>query len=179
MEELARHDPVSARKIHPNDEYRLLRALEVFRLCGRPLSSFGVSGGTPPGRTPSGHKPVYDFRVIGLYRPREELYRRINERCAAMFAKGLPDEVRKLYDAGYTPRDPGLRAIGYREFFVEDPPASGSFRLSRDIDGVRELVAMNSRRYAKRQITFFSSLPGAKWANPDEDAVSLFFKTVG
>ena len=160
MEELARFDPVSAGKIHLNDEYRLLRALEVQRLCGRPLSSFNVSGGTGA----SG----YDFRIIGLYRPREELYRRINERCAAMFAKGLPEEVQKLYDAGYTPRDPGLRAIGYREFFVEDPPASGVFRLSQDIAGVQALVAMNSRRYAKRQITFFSSLPGAEWMNPNE-----------
>jgi len=160
MEELARLDPVSAGKIHLNDEYRLLRALEVQRLCGRPLSSFSMSTG--------GSVPKYDFRVIGLYRPREELYQRINERCAAMFAKGLPEEVQKLYDAGYTPRDPGLRAIGYREFFVEDPPTSGVFRLSRDIAGVQALVAMNSRRYAKRQITFFSSLPGAKWINPNE-----------
>jgi len=160
MEELARFDPVSAGKIHLNDEYRLLRALEVQRLCNRPLSSFSMSTGDGA----SG----YDFRIIGLYRPREELYRRINERCAAMFAKGLPDEVRRLYDAGYTPRDPGLRAIGYREFFVEDPPTSGVFRLSQDIAGVQALVAMNSRRYAKRQITFFSSLPGARWVNPNE-----------
>jgi len=166
MEELARFDPVSAGKIHLNDEYRLLRALEVLRLCGRPLSSFNMSGGAA---APADCKSVYDFRVIGLYRPREELYRRVNARCAAMFAKGLPDEAQKLYDAGYTPRDPGLRAIGYREFFVEDPPGSGDYRLSRDIDGVRELVAMNSRRYAKRQITFFSSLPGAKWVNPDDE----------
>jgi len=160
MEELARLDPVSAGKIHLNDEYRLLRALEVQRLCGRPLSSFNVSGADAPG---------YDFRVICLYRPREELYRRINERCAAMFAKGLPEEVQRLYEKGYTPRDPGLRAIGYREFFVEDPPTSGVFRLSRDIAGVQALVAMNSRRYAKRQITFFSSLPGARWVNADEE----------
>jgi len=86
-----------------------------------------------------------------------------------MFAKGLPEEVQKLYDAGYTPHDPGLRAIGYREFFVEDPPASGVFRLSQDIAGVQALVAMNSRRYAKRQLTFFSSLPGARWVNPNEE----------
>jgi len=161
MEELARFDPVSAGKIHLNDEYRLLRALEVQRLCGRPLSSFSMSTG--------GSVPKYDFRIIGLYRPREELYQRINGRCAAMFSRGLPEEVQKLYDAGYTPRDPGLRAIGYREFFVEDPPASGAFRLSRDIAGVQALVAMNCRRYAKRQITFFSSLPGARWVNPDEE----------
>jgi tRNA dimethylallyltransferase len=173
MEELARFDPASAGKIHLNDEYRLLRALEVQRLCGRPLSSFSVSGGGAIyGGAISGAMdgaPKYDFRVIGLYRPREELYSRINARCAAMFANGLPDEVRRLYEAGYTPRDPGLRAIGYHEFFVEDPPASGVYRLSQDIAGVQALVAMNCRRYAKRQITFFSSLPGAEWVNADEE----------
>ncbi|MDR2922958.1 MAG: tRNA (adenosine(37)-N6)-dimethylallyltransferase MiaA [Treponema sp.] len=174
MEELARLDPVSAEKIHINDEYRLLRALEVQRLCGRPLSSFSVSGGSAVnggaiyGGAIDGGSSKYKFRVIGLYRPREELYSRINARCAAMFERGLPDEVLRLYEAGYTPRDPGLRAIGYREFFVEDPPASGVYRLSRDIDGVRALVAMNCRRYAKRQITFFSSLPGTQWVNADE-----------
>jgi tRNA dimethylallyltransferase len=147
MAELARFDPASAAKIHLNDEYRLLRALEVLRFSGQPLSFFKVT-----------HPPAGEFRflVIALSRPREELYRRINARCAAMFAKGLPDEVRTLADAGYTPRDPGLRAIGYREFYIEEEP--GSYRLSQDIAGVQALVAQNSRRYAKRQITFFTSL---------------------
>ncbi|MCL2043015.1 MAG: tRNA (adenosine(37)-N6)-dimethylallyltransferase MiaA [Treponema sp.] len=151
MEELARFDPASAEKIHLNDEYRLLRAVEVQRLSGRPLSSYNADA--PP-------RPQYRFTVIGLFRPREELYRRIDARCAAMFAQGLPDEVRCLYEAGYTPQDPGLRAIGYREFFVED--ANSGYRLSQDIAGVQELVARNSRRYAKRQVTFFASLPDAK-----------------
>jgi tRNA A37 N6-isopentenylltransferase MiaA len=77
-----------------------------------------------------------------------------------MFARGLPDEVRNLHEAGYTPRDPGLRAIGYREFFVEDESSSekGAYRLSQDLDGVQALVAQNSRRYAKRQVTFFASM---------------------
>jgi tRNA dimethylallyltransferase len=158
MEELARSDPASAEKIHPNDEYRLLRALEVLRLSGRPLSSFGVSGAEPANSGPP--RPLCRFLVVGLFRPREELYRRINQRCADMFALGLPGEVRNLHEAGYSPRDPGLRAIGYREFFVEDEP--GSYRLSQDINGVQALVAQNSRRYAKRQITFFASLPDAR-----------------
>ena len=128
MEELVCCDPVSAEKIHINDEYRLLRALEVLRLSGRPLSSYGVS--SPP-------RPQYRFLVIGLSRPREELYTRIQKRCAAMFAQGLPDEVRRLHGAGYTPRDPGLRAIGYREFFVEE---EGEYRLSQDLAGVQALV---------------------------------------
>jgi tRNA dimethylallyltransferase len=161
MEELARCDPASAEKIHLNDTYRLLRALEVTRLSGRPLSSFGVSGKNEE------LTPHCRYLVVGLSRPREELYRRINERCAAMFSQGLPDEVRRLYDMGYTPRDPGLRAIGYREFFVQDE--DGSYHLSCDIPGVQALAAQNSRRYAKRQITFFSSLPGVQWLQAGDD----------
>jgi tRNA dimethylallyltransferase len=178
MEELARYDPASAAKIHLNDEYRLTRALEVLRLSGRPLSSFGLSGAGQASAANIGEESFLSrcrFMVIGLSRPREELYRRINARCAAMFAQGLPDEVRKLHEAGYTPRDPGLRAIGYRQFFVEDEP--GAYRLSQDIAGVEALVAQNSRRYAKRQVTFFNSMSGssAQWleAGRDDEVTAL------
>ena len=160
MEELAACDPESASRIHINDEYRLLRALEVFRLCGRPLSAFAASVGTA---APAKNRPVYNFVIIGLFRCREELYRRINLRTEAMFAQGLPGEVNGLFEKGYTPQDPGLRAIGYREFFVEEPGEPKKWRLSRDFSGVQALIAQNSRRYAKRQITFFASIPGVKW----------------
>ena len=160
MEELALADPESSSRIHINDEYRLLRALEVTRLCGRPLSSFRTCGAQAVEKNLSAAPVAKRFLVFGLFRPREELYRRVNERCVAMFSQGLPDEVRRLHEAGYTPRDPGLRAIGYREFFIEDEP--GVFRLSSDTAGVQALIAQNSRRYAKRQVTFFSSLPEAK-----------------
>jgi tRNA dimethylallyltransferase len=83
-----------------------------------------------------------------------------------MFRLGLADEVRRLYNAGYTPKDPGMRAIGYREFFVQDDEAKGGWRLSADMEGVERLVAQNSRRYAKRQITFFAGIPGVKWIEP-------------
>jgi tRNA dimethylallyltransferase len=156
MKELAVCDPVSTGRIHINDEYRLLRALEVFRSCGRPLSSFEVRAAKARQR--------YNFIIIGLSRQREELYRRINLRCAQMFKEGLPAEIRSLYEAGYTPNDPGLRAIGYREFFVETEP--GKWQLSQDLDGVQALIAQNSRRYAKRQVTFFAGIPGVKWIEP-------------
>ena len=167
MEELAQADPVSAGRIHINDEYRLLRALEVYRLTGQPLSSYASpwSTGFQAAGTPD--RP-FRFLLAGLRRQREELYRRINERCSAMFHAGLPGEVRRLYESGLTPRDPGLRAIGYREFFVETP--DGAWRLSEDLAGVEALVAQNSRRYAKRQITFFASIPGVKWVDCGEDA---------
>jgi tRNA dimethylallyltransferase len=164
MEELASGDPESAARIHPNDEYRLVRALEVLRLTGRPLSSCRVSGARGRG---AGERPPYRFLIIGLSRPREELYRRIDLRCRAMFRAGLAAEVQRLYEAGYTPRDPGLRAIGYREFFAED--GARWRRLPEDTAELEALVARNSRRYAKRQITYFNSIPGVKWIDAARD----------
>ncbi|MDR3115372.1 MAG: tRNA (adenosine(37)-N6)-dimethylallyltransferase MiaA [Treponema sp.] len=174
LEALAAWDPESARRIHPNDTYRILRALEVFRVSGRPLSAFAATGPAPS-------RPEYRFLILGLERDREDLYRRIDARCAQMFRAGLPEEVRRLFDAGYAPTDPGLRAIGYKEFFVEPEP--GVFRLSTDLQGVETLVARNSRRYAKRQRAYFASIPGLTWigASPDpvpriREQVESFFR---
>ncbi|GHU52382.1 tRNA dimethylallyltransferase 1 [Spirochaetia bacterium] len=159
-DELAQGDPESAERIHIHDEYRLLRAVEVLRLTGRPLSSFSWK---------QVNRPEYQFLIIGLRTEREALYRRINERCARMFASGLPSEVKGLFKQGYSPRDPGIRAIGYREFFAEDE--SGDYRFLEDEAGVQALVAQNSRRYAKRQVCFFSSLPDAAWVDADDKPV--------
>ncbi|MDR0502942.1 MAG: tRNA (adenosine(37)-N6)-dimethylallyltransferase MiaA [Treponema sp.] len=164
MEELAACDPVSAGRIHINDVYRLLRALEIYRLCGRALSTFEINHhGSEEKRS------LFRFIIIGLSRPRGELYSRINQRCETMFDQGLAEEVRALYEAGYTPNDPGLRAIGYREFFIEDIENPGRWNLSQDIEGVKNLVAQNSRRYAKRQLTFFAGIPDVKWIECAEE----------
>ncbi|MDR2785431.1 MAG: tRNA (adenosine(37)-N6)-dimethylallyltransferase MiaA [Treponema sp.] len=187
--ELAAHDPVSAARIHENDEYRLLRALEVWRLSGRPLSDF-------PRPSPSGEaafRREYRFLLIGLTRPREELYRLIDERCALMFQAGLPGEVHRLFEAGYRPEDPGMKAIGYREFFVNadevagtpadparpSPGDRGEWRFASDLAAVEALTARNSRRYAKRQITYFASLPGVHWISAGEGAVSQIQAELG
>ncbi|MDR1617550.1 MAG: tRNA (adenosine(37)-N6)-dimethylallyltransferase MiaA [Treponema sp.] len=151
--ELEAADPVSAGRIHPNDHYRLIRALEVFRLTGRPLSSFALPGGAAGGEI---SRNPFRFLLVALERDREDLYRRIDARCRTMFRRGLPDEVRGLREAGYGPDDPGMKAIGYREFFT----AEGA--VSADTAGVEALVARNSRRYAKRQICYFAPLPGVK-----------------
>ena len=167
MEELAAGDLVSAGRIHLHDEYRLLRALEVLRLTGRPLSGYprpGFAGSVPSG----GFRQDYRFLLVALDRPRAEVYRRIDERCDAMFRMGLPDEVRGLWEAGYGPGDPGMKAIGYREFFIED--GEGGFRFAEDMETVKTLTARNSRRYAKRQITFFASLPQVHWVSAGPDA---------
>lgn len=147
-EELRLKDPVSAARIPPGDTYRLVRALEVLRTGGRPLSSY---------RTGQVPRSDFRFKIIELTRPRAELYERINRRVGQMFADGLPEEWRRLRADGCTAASPGMRAIGYAEFFLSDNP-----------DEVRELIQKNSRRYAKRQITFFQKIPGRRRFHPDE-----------
>lgn len=160
LAELRGADPGSAARIHPNDDYRLLRALEVVRLTGRALSDCKVTAGD--------RRDKYRFLLVGLEWEREALYRRINRRCSRMFDAGLADEARGLFDRGYTPKDPGLRAIGYKEFFVggED----GAWRLSDDLAGVQAIVAQHSRQYAKRQITWFRKVPGVTWIRLHEES---------
>ena len=148
--ELAAGDPGSAARIHPNDVYRLTRAVEVLRSTGRPLADFAA---------PTSPRPDYDFLVLGIERPREELYARIDSRVEAMFAAGLEAEVARLRAAGRGPGDPGMKAIGYREFFEE---GEGS---------LRERIALDTRRYAKRQLTFFRALPGIRWLPPSVEAI--------
>ncbi|MDR2510678.1 MAG: tRNA (adenosine(37)-N6)-dimethylallyltransferase MiaA [Spirochaetaceae bacterium] len=156
MAELAEKDAVSAARIHVNDHYRLLRALEVLRLSGRPLSSFNsFSTGTAAARA--------NTLVIALERGRDGLYRRIDERCGAMFEQGLAKEARGLYERGFTPADRGLSAIGYREFFA--PNGEGGWEFlgeNEELRGeIKAEIAKNSRRYAKRQITYFNSVETA------------------
>lgn len=149
FEELHIKDPVSAERIHPNDLYRLLRALEVCRSTGKPLSSFAASSPSP--------RDTYRFLLLGLERNRADLYSRIEKRCNSMFEQGLPAEVAALRAAGYKASDPGMRAIGYQEFFIDEE------NLSTQADAVKALIVRNSRRYAKRQLCFFSSLPDVHW----------------
>ena len=161
--ELQEVDPVSAGRIESKDRYRILRALEVYHESGKPRSAF-----------PEPREPREDLRflAIGLYREREHLYRRINERVEKMFASGLEEEVAGLLQAGYGPESPAMRAIGYREFFQF---ASVAELESRRLDDetrkrVTEEIQKNSRRYAKRQITFFSRLPEVRWLEPGEES---------
>lgn len=157
MAELRVADPESAARINPADSYRIIRALEVWQSTGRPLSSF---------RLPETPRSLYRFLIIALERPREELFRRIDERVDVMFDQGLPDEFRSLLRAGLTRDDPGMQAIGYREFFLSDPPGS-------DLEGARTAIKRNSRLYAKRQETFFKPLPGVlRFSADDTEAVA-------
>lgn len=152
---LAAVDAESAARIQRGDAYRLQRAWEVWLTAGRPLSSFK--------RFPRGEVPDTVF-LAALDRPRGELYRRIDERVDAMIAAGLETEVRSLAQEGYGPDDPGTRGIGYSEWF----PAMERGALGDAARGaIRDSIARNSRRYAKRQLTFFRALPGVRWYDAD------------
>jgi tRNA dimethylallyltransferase len=148
---LLQADPQGAARIQPNDRYRVMRALEVLQSTGRSLFSY---------RWPRLPRADMHFLIIGLDRPREELYRRIDARVEAMFGAGLLDEVKGLLARGYGRKDPGMRGIGYHEILAM---AKGCETLG----DVRAGIARNTRRYAKRQLTFFRSVQGVCWTTPD------------
>jgi len=149
--ELQRVDPLSYTRIAPADHYRLLRALEVFRSSGRPLSSYEL---------PTMPRPDWDVVPVAIDRPREELYRRIDTRVQQLLAAGLPAEIAVLRASGYDQATPAMKGIGYSEFF--DPSLSG-LQPEAALAAVREAIALHSRRYAKRQLTFMRALPGVSW----------------
>jgi tRNA dimethylallyltransferase len=151
---LAARDPEAARRIPANDRHRVLRALEVLETTGRSVYSFAW---------PSSPRKAHEFLVLGLVRPRDDLYRRIEARVDGMFQSGLVDEVKRLLEAGFGPRDPGMRGIGYREFLSMRKGCLG-FRE------VRETVKADSRRYAKRQLTFLRAIPEVRWFDAREPA---------
>jgi tRNA dimethylallyltransferase len=140
FEELKAVDPASARNIHPHNVKRHIRALEVFHRTGRPLSEFGVCA-RPPGDM--------RFEVILCALPREILYARINARVDRMARDGLRDEFDGLLRRGYRRATPGMQCVGYRELF--------DMREGRiSFHEALELIKRNTRRYAKRQMTWFA-----------------------
>lgn len=148
--ELARLDPATAARLPSGDANRVVRALEVHRLSGRPLSAF---------RNPQAARGGYPRLVLGLQRERQELYARIDRRVERMLDAGLAAEVAALRARGYHAATPGLRSIGYAEFFLDAAPAER-----------RALIQRNSRRFAKRQLTFFRRFPEVRWFPADDAA---------
>jgi tRNA dimethylallyltransferase len=141
---LARLDPASAARIHPNDTPKLIRAIEVCRTARRPMSEVLA------------RDPLTGFRLlrIGLNPPRPQLYARLNERCAAMFAAGLLDETRRLLDR-YGPVK-ALDSLGYRQALAV---LNGSMTEQAALEAARQ----GHRNYAKRQLTWFRREPDVHW----------------
>ncbi|OGW40266.1 MAG: tRNA (adenosine(37)-N6)-dimethylallyltransferase MiaA [Nitrospirae bacterium GWD2_57_9] len=148
--DLAQADPEAAVKIHPNDLRRTVRALEVFHLRDRKLSDFHREHGFSD--TP------FEFNLLFLVRSRGELYPRIEKRVDQMIAQGLEAEVRSLADRGYSRDLSSMQALGYQHFmrfFLQE--------ITRE-----EAVALlkrDTKRFAKRQFTWFRREPQARWVD--------------
>jgi len=152
-------DPQAASKIHPNDLQRLLRALDIFHRSGSPISSLHKKKSPPQD---------IDFCTVVINRPREILYKRINERVDAMIEQGLMEEFRSLRERGYGETSPGMVCVGYRELFHAERGTGG-------LKDAAALIKQNSRRYAKRQMTWFRNKTEARHIEiSDEDSSQLY-----
>jgi tRNA dimethylallyltransferase len=157
--ELARVDPTSAGRIDRNDAKRIIRALEVYRLTGEPMSAHQARHdhrSTPP---------RYEAALVGLAPERDALYAAIDRRVDAMIAAGLEREVAALRARGYRPPLRSQQAIGYAELH---DAADGRVQLPRAI----ELIKRNSRHYARRQLSWYRADPRIRW-HVDPAAVDL------
>lgn len=150
-------DPVSAAAIHKNNTKRVLRALEIYLTTGKTKSAWDAQSHTMP--------PVFDACYIGLdYRDRTILHDRINRRVTMMLEGGLEEEVRRLYGEGLLPDgSTAAQAIGYKEFLAY---LHGDMTLDEAAENLRTAT----RRYAKRQLTWFRRNPAMHWLYPDEIA---------
>lgn len=166
-ERLAAVDPESAERIHPNDTYRIVRALEVFELTKQPLSHFQNQHRFRTG----------PFRsiMIGLTIERKTLYERIDERVDQMMRDGFVEEVQRLLRMGYGPDLKSMQSIGYRHLVRY---ARGETSLEEAVDTLKR----DTRRFAKRQYTWFRGQPDLEWfditkAHEIQERLEEFYET--
>jgi len=154
-QELTKIDPIAAERINPNDSKRIIRALEVYRITGKPISSFQKQWDES--------EPEHDWTIIGLRREKAEESRRINSRVKTMIAAGLVDEVKALLGEEKPLSKQARCAIGYAEIIDY---LSGEIELE---DAV-ELIKKNTRRLAKNQRTWFKTFKNVHWLDiePEE-----------
>lgn len=152
-EQLEEVDPAYAQKIGPRDGMRILRALEVYRATGRPISEHFLHT----------RSLVADFHVIklGLELERAELYARINQRVDRMFAAGIIEETQRILASGVDEEAPPFRALGYQQVL-------GLLRGKLTPEEAIELTKRETRHYAKRQMTWFRKMPGILWFSPSD-----------
>jgi len=151
--ELMSCDRISANIIHPNNSQRLLRALEIYYTSGKPWSSYLKQSNNDKLST-----RYPNILKIGLISDRPSLYKRINKRTAIMIAEGLEDEVRGLLDSGYGRDLKSMNSIGYRHMVKY---IFGEWSHEQ----MMELLARDTRRYAKRQITWFNREKDLQWVD--------------
>jgi tRNA dimethylallyltransferase len=151
---LKRVDPEAAAWIHPHDRQRIIRALEVFELTGKRMSEWQMEHGF--------RESPFEARKIGLDRDRAELYDLINRRCEEMIARGLVDEVKGLLAKGYGLELRPLQSVGYRHVGLY-------LRGEVSLEDAVSLMKRDSRRLAKRQLTWFRADKQILWFHPERD----------
>ena len=157
LEELAKVDPESAARLHPNDEKRIVRALEVYLTTGKTITAHNAETLAIP--------PRYDALTLNLsYEDRTDMWSRIDRRVDVMMEQGLVEEVRALLSSGVPDKCTAMQAIGYKEMVQ-------AVRVTGDYKAGAEEIKLRSRQYAKRQLTWFKRNAAAKqivWgSNPD------------
>lgn len=168
-EQLRCVDPVAAERIHPNDLRRLVRALEVYELTGKPISSLQAQwdrdqgDSLAPTLTGVGASARHDCVFIGLRREREDQSRRIKERVRRMIAEGLVDEVQSLLAERKPLSTAARQALGYAEIIQH---LEGRYSLA---DAV-EMIKINTRQFAKAQRTWFKRFAPVEWIDLPADA---------
>ena len=157
-EKLLKVDPEAAAQIHPNNLVRIIRALEVQKLTGAPLSQYQREHAFAGKR--------YQALQIGIQVERELLYRRIEERVDRMLRLGLLEEVQRLLDAGYGRDLKAMRSIGYKE-------AAACLCGEYGVERAAELIKRDTRRYAKRQLTWFKADSEILWLEYPKNFASI------
>lgn len=155
---LAALDPKTAETIHPNNTRRVIRALEMVELSGTSKANEEHN---------RGDIPLYHHLILGLDMDREKLYERINLRVDIMMEKGLLQEAKELYDEGIRDTQ-AVKAIGYKELFAY---FDGRSTLEEAVEAIKQ----NSRRYAKRQLTYFRNKMDVNWVSGNIEEVKKFF----
>ena len=159
-------DPAAHSRIHPNDRQRIIRALEVYQLTGKPMSLWQREHDF-------GDEP-FDTLKIGLQRERADLYGLINRRCERMIEEGLLDEVRELAAKGYSLDLKPLQSVGYRQMGLV---LQGMLKMDQAVEEMR----LETRHLAKRQLTWFRGDHEIRWLHPENqrqeiiESVQRFF----
>jgi tRNA dimethylallyltransferase len=156
--DLAEADPPTAARLHAHDVVRVVRALEVLRVTGRPISAWQHEHGFSDTDVAT--------LVLGCTRSREELAERITMRCRAMLDSGLLEEIRALWSRGYGADLPPLDSVGYREM-------GAYLRDELTYEAAFDAFTRATRRLAKRQITWWRSDPTVEWFHPDRDGAAM------
>lgn len=149
LSRLAQVDPDSAARLHPNDEKRIVRALEVYQSTGKTITQHNLETQAIP--------PRYDALTLALaFERREDMWSRIDRRVDQMMDQGLVAEVQGLLDSGVPAKCTAMQAIGYKEM-------AAALLSGGDVRSAAEEIQLRSRQYAKRQLTWFRRNKAARW----------------